>query len=367
MKYHIVLHRETNLSTQDEKAQQGECPRHVMWQLAQRLGAKIHAPHAQLSVNRQDHLWSKVLGTPQNWALAREVVQQAQPEDVIFCNSGVSGLPIAALCRTQPNPPKVAVFVHNLDRPRGRAALWLTQAATSVDWFAACSQHQIDFLRQYLRLPTEKATFIWDQTDMRFFSPGAPSAPKQRPLILSVGLEQRDYRTLAAATADLPVDVKISGFSEDAKALSKAFPAVMPENMSRQYYAWKDLLQLYRDADVVVVSTFPNRYAAGVQVMMEAMACGRPTVVTRTAGLEAYLVGHQGVLQVAPGDATAMREAIMRVLEQREVAAQLSQQALTIARQRHDSEHFIETLVQELDNLSRSPNRQAINLASKAM
>ncbi|MEM5838768.1 hypothetical protein AAHH59_10735, partial [Pediococcus acidilactici] len=57
-----------------------------------------------------------------------------------------------------------------------------------------------------------------DQTDTIFFRPSPASLDKPRPVIASVGLEKRDYRTLAAATSDLDVDVKISGFSRDASA-----------------------------------------------------------------------------------------------------------------------------------------------------
>jgi glycosyltransferase involved in cell wall biosynthesis len=357
MKYHVVLDQAINLGAQDAQAQNGQCPRHVMWQLAQRLNAAIHMPHDLLHIQPQDRLWSRMMSDPKHWALAREIVRQTGPEDIIFCNSEVSGLPIAALCRNLPNRPKLAVFVHNLDRPRGRLTLQLTQAAKSVDWFVACSQFQTDFLRKYLHLPPQKASFIWDQTDLQFFSPGPKLATKPRPIVMSVGLERRDYRTLAAATTDLPIDVKISGFSTNAKAMNKAFPDVMPENMSQQYYEWVDLLQLYREADVVVVSTFPSRYAAGVQVMMEAMACGRPVIVTQTEGLEAYLQGHDGVVQVPPGDAIAMRAAIVRLLENREAAAQLSQQALSVARERHNSERYIETLVDGLQGLQTPPSR----------
>lgn len=347
--YHIVLHREIDLSLQNEQAKNGQCPRHVMWQLAQRLGAAVHTPHPRLHIHNRDRWWSKLIGTPENWALAREIVSQTGSQDTIFCNSEASGLPLAALCRAKKDRPRIAMFVHNLDRPRGWAALRVLQAASHIDWFLACSQRQIDFLQQYLNLPVERATFIWDQTDLNFFSPGTPSPQKQRPVIVGVGLEQRDYRTLAIATSDLPVDVRISGFSRDAQTLGRAFPEVMPDNMSRQYYEWTELLQLYRDADVVVVSTFPNRYAAGVQVMMEAMACSRPTVVTCTEGLQAYLAGHDGVVQVPPGDATAMREAIVRLLEHHEEAERRSKQAFSIARERHDSERFVETLAKGLE------------------
>jgi hypothetical protein len=92
---------------------------------------------------------------------------------------------------------------------------------------------------------------LLEQTDTQFFTPGSVSGEKKRQTVVSVGLEKRDCRLLATATADLDVDVKISGFSKDAKALSQAFPDTMPENMSRQFYESPDLVQLYRDADLI--------------------------------------------------------------------------------------------------------------------
>ncbi|MCG9886999.1 MAG: glycosyltransferase family 4 protein [Cyanobacteria bacterium] len=351
MNYHIILHQETDLQLQAEQAKHGKSPRHCMFQLAQALGASIHVPHSRLKIRKRDRVRSKLLGAPENWALAREIVETTGPEDVIFCNSETSGLPIAALCRGRQDRPKIAVFIHNINRPRARIALRLLQATSHVDWFLACSQAQSNFIQEYLNLPEEKATFVWDQTDLNFFSPGPVSPQKKRPLIMSVGLEKRDYRTLAAATTDLPVDVKISGFSRDARVLAKAFPEVLPDNMSQQFYEWADLLQLYRDADVVVVSTFPNRYAAGVQAMMESMACGRPTVVTCTEGLQHYLSDNDGVIQVPPGDPAAMRQAIVRLLEHPEEAAHLSQRASLLVKERHDSDVFVEKMKKGLEAL----------------
>ena len=353
MAYHIVLHREMDLMAQDEQAQEGGGPRHAMGQLAQRLGASILTPHSGLRIRRRDYLGSKLVGSPENWALARELVDRTGSNDTIFCNSEAVGLPIVALSRDRIDRPKLAVFVHNIDRPRGRVALGVLQAAAYVDWFVTCSQSQTDFLRQYLNLPAERATFIWEQTDLTFFSPGPTSPGKRRPIILSVGLERRDYKTLATATADLSVDVKISGFSQDAKSLSQTFPDVMPANMSRQFYTWLDLLQLYRDADVVVVSTFPSQYAAGVQNMIEAMACGCPTIVTRTEGLETYLLDNDGVISIPPGDAVAMRQVIVRLLTHRKDAERLSKQATVIAQARHDSDHYVEILARGLEGLQQ--------------
>ena len=79
-----------------------------------------------------------------------------------------------------------------------------------------------------------------------------------------MGLERRDYRTLAQAVSGLDVDIRISGFSYHAAAMARSFPDPMPANMSCRFYSWPDLVQLYRDADVVVAPVFPSRYAAGV-------------------------------------------------------------------------------------------------------
>lgn len=131
-----------------------------------------------------------------------------------------------------------------------------------------------------------------------------------------------------------------------------AFPGLLiPNPACRQFYPWPDLLQLYRDADVVVVPVLPNGYAAGIQGMMEAMACGRPTLVTRTEGLKSYLANNDGVIPTPPGDVAAMRQAIEHLLAHREEAEQLAQRALAIAQERHDSERHVEFLAQGLEAL----------------
>jgi glycosyltransferase involved in cell wall biosynthesis len=148
----------------------------------------------------------------------------------------------------------------------------------------SCSKSQADFLARYLDLSPDRTCFVWDHTDTSFFCPG-PAQKKERATIVSVGLEQRDYRTLAHATESMNVDVCISGFSRDSATSRRAFPETLPSNMSRRFYDWSDLAQLYRDAAIVVVSVFENNYAAGVQGLMEGMASGRPVVVTATEGL----------------------------------------------------------------------------------
>ena len=272
-----------------------------MWELAQRLDAEIHEPSPE-PAHGADVLRSRVAPPDSLWTLARRVRAETGPDDAVFCPSEAGGLQFAAVCDQEARArPRLAMFVHNVDRPRARFALKWWHMARSVDLFLACSSAQVQFLRSFLGLSADRARLLWDHTDLRFFAPGPASLDKRRPIIASVGLEQRDHKTLAAASRDLDVDVRISGYSQDAAAMERTFPNPLPANMSRRFYEWPELVQLYRDADVVVVSCHENRYAAGVQSLMEAMACCRPVIATATRGLAAYL--HPSVIAVPPGDA----------------------------------------------------------------
>jgi glycosyltransferase involved in cell wall biosynthesis len=344
MRYHVALGRHQDLAGMDLAARDGKNPRHVMWALTQRLGATIHSPQG-LTGTTIDRLRSKVAGGAVHWALARSLSGRLGPDDLVFCTGEDVGLPVAATLGKRRGGPKVVVFVHNLDRPRGRVALKLFGAARKVDLFVTNTSVQADFLRDFLRLPESRVAVILDQTDTKFFTPGPASPGKARPVIASVGLEKRDYRTLAEATQDLDVDVKISAFSPDAKAESRMFPETMPANMSRRFFEWPEMVQLYRDADVVALSLFPNDYTAGVNVLMEAWACRRPVVLTRTRGLVDYVADDpDAVTCSAPGDAADLRRAIVGLLSDRGRADAQAERGYRKAINGHDSDSYVERM-----------------------
>jgi hypothetical protein len=350
MPFHLLLPRTLRLPDAAAQAARGLAPRHAMWELAQRLDAEIHEPGAE-HAHGGDLLRSRLAPPDSLWNLARRVLAKTGPRDAVFCPSEAGGLQFAAVCDQAGRArPRLAVFVHNVDRPRARLALKWWHMARSVDLFLACSSAQVQFLRSFLGLPEERTRLIWDHTDLRFFAPGPPSPGKRRPLIASVGLEQRDYTTLAAASHDLDLDVRISGFSKDVATLARSFPNPLPANMTRRFYEWPELVQLYRDADVVVVSCHENRYAAGVQSLMEAMACRRPVIATATRGLAAYL--HPSVIAVPPGDAAAMRAAIGRVLADPAGAEARARVGHAHALRTFDMDRYVETVGNALGSLA---------------
>lgn len=353
MTYHIVLNRPVDLAAITQRARAGENPRHSMAALAESLDARVH-DGSGLEPDALDRLVARITRTrPLWWAIARRLRRDLGPGDVVFCTGEDVGIPVAALCGGR-RGARVAIMVHYVDRPKGRLALRLFRIGQRAALLTAVAHPQARFLDGFVAQAanrTARARFVTDQTDTAFFRPGPASPGKARPVIASVGLEQRDYATLAAATEALDVDVRISGFSADTKVLARAFPATRPANMSQRFYPWPELLQLYRDADIMVVSLFPANHAAGVQALMEALACGRPVVVTATEGLEGYLDRPDVLRVVPPGDPAAMRAAITDLLAKPDERARMGERAAALARERYPLERYVEDLSSALRDL----------------
>lgn len=82
----------------------------------------------------------------------------------------------------------------------------------------------------------------------------------------------------------------------------------------RQQLSHGDLRREYQRARVCAVAVKPNLHCSGITTVLEAMACGRPVVVTDTPGMRDYVSDGEHGLLVPPGDAEAMADAITALL-----------------------------------------------------
>lgn len=355
MVYHVTLSSPFDLEWFNQEARQGKRPRHVMWDVSQQLGATVHDP-GQYQVSTFDKLCARFFGQPGQWALSRALVSQLEDNDLVFCTGEDVGIPLAILCKIMGKRPKLAVTVMAPDRPRTRAALKLFSLGQQIDLFLTNTRLKADSLSRCLNLNPDQVHLLSEQTDVKFFTPGAVSADKSRPIVASAGLEQRDYKTLALATQDLDVDVRICAVSPNASPKTcVTFPGVTPKNMVSRHYDWLELRQLYRDADVVAISLLDNHYAAGLTVLMEAMACRKPVVMTRTAGLAERLIDEGYVIGVQPGDAIGMQQAILNLLNHPKLAETLADRGYNLVHHVHASEIYVSNLVSKLESLNKLP------------
>jgi glycosyltransferase involved in cell wall biosynthesis len=359
MNYHIAFGRIWDFDRLAEDSAAGKAPRHVIFDLARRIGADCHVPNYE--PNGTDRLRAKLVNTPEQWALARNLADRLTANDLIYCTGEDVGLPLAFCCNAQ-NLPRIVLFLHAGHKLRNRLLFALGNGVKKIALFVTNCEAQVQFLLK-LGVEVDRIHFLLEQTDTAFFSPGPANpnsqspnsqspnsqSPKARPIIASVGLEFRDYRTLAAATADMDVDVRISGFSKDIAAMARSFPDVVPRNMDRRFYSWPDLTQLYRDADIVVVSLFPSDATSGVTTLLEAMACRRPVIASQTIGLVDYIDDPDTVTTVPVEDVDRLRTAIQTLLADREAADRQAEAGYQRVQDNHRSEPYIAALMSILD------------------
>lgn len=311
--FHVVAAAPLDADRMRAEIAAGERPGSFLMSLADALGAKLYEPDDG-AARAPGFLEKHLLRPPARFlAVADRVHDACRDDDVVFCITEGVGLALAANLLRSGKKTRLAVFGHNIVRPRMRAAMALTPWFARIDRLYLLSPLMAATTRRRLPAMARRIVTPFEQTDDAFFTPG-PARAKPRPLIIGVGLEQRDYRTLARAVAGLDVDVRISAFSKDARRQRESMPDAMPDNMSAAYYSWRDLAQLYRDADIVVAPLLPNAYAAGITSLLEAAASGRPVIATRTAGLDGAFCDPSAIVWTPPRDAPSLRAAIDALL-----------------------------------------------------
>jgi glycosyltransferase involved in cell wall biosynthesis len=98
-----------------------------------------------------------------------------------------------------------------------------------------------------------------------------------------------------------------------------------------------------RALDIVVhASTQPEPFG---RVVVEAMACGRPVVVSRSGGVAELVRDDENALGFRPGDAAAMSGCIERLAGDAGLRRQLGIQARRWAEQRFDRSRLAEEIV----------------------
>lgn len=353
LNYYIIL---TNIHAKrinEQCSPQSTLPKSDLLLLAESLGASFIEQY-DCPVKPIDRIRAQLSSTPENWAFARAIASQLNPDDIVFCPGEEIGIPLVNVCGAKQERPKIIVWFHRITGLRSRLALKLFRIGQLVDLAVVSSRPNQIFLENHLNLTDEQILFWWHPINIDYFASkmsSASSANNPRPLVVSCGLEQRDYKLLAAATSELDLDVKVAGFSQFQSVVAKNFPQVMPENMSNKQYSLPELVKLYNDADVMVVCLKQNNGTSGVTVLLEAMACRKPVVCTRTKGLNDYLDDEQAITTIEPGDVIGLQKAILYLLDHPEEAQQRAERAYQLVHQRNNLEQQVDVLVQFIRTL----------------
>lgn len=221
-------------------------------------------------------------------------------------------------------------------------------ALPRVDRILLVGRNQEAWLRRHMpRAAPARAIQHW--VDTGFFTP-AP-APRSGH-VLSVGNDRgRDFATLVEAVRRLDAPTRI----RTDQPVAGTLPAWV--TLLRERISFAALRDLYAGAAVVVVPLHDTVHASGVNGVLEAMAMGRPLVVSGSAGIRDVVRDGETCLVVPPEDAAALRGAVARLLADPALAARLGENARRDAETRFGLAPFAQRLAAELWSVHRERAR----------
>ena len=309
-------------------------------------------------------------------ALAWLAFRRGDDFDVIVTDGEHVGIPLAALLRASRTRVRHVTIGHRLSSRKKRLFFKILHVERRIDRIALHSRRQFEHAVGQLGIGAERLSLIPYQVDTDFW---APRAVAEERLVVSAGLEHRDYGTLFRAVEGLDAEVVIGAASHWSKHGLSDRPH--PSNVRIGSFDYEALRDLYARASVVVVPLVDVDNQAGVTTILEAMAMAKAVIVSQSLGqtdvvedrratargaqrprptsLARALAERSGVrvepngFYVPPGDPAALRSAIAYLLDHPQERAALGRAGRRLAEELFTVRQFAERMRAIVDEAIR--------------
>jgi len=195
-------------------------------------------------------------------------------------------------------------------------------------------QAAYDFVRERFRIPEDKMHIFLNSIDLERFAP----RPELRPIegrVIFVGRLNRVKRLdlLIRAMADIDgTDLQVVGEGEDREDLEALAGELDVPTLFHGRVPNQVLPETLAYGQVFVL---PSVKEGNPKALMEAMACGRPCIATAAPG-NTDLIRHEETGLLVSDDPEAISQAIRRVLDNPDWAAEMGKRARSFAEQHFD-------------------------------
>lgn len=234
------------------------------------------------------------------------ITKRISQYNAVLSASEKTALPLSMFLSLSGQHIPHVVISHHLSSKNKSRLFRIWQVHKTFNHVICVSQAQRDYAVKNLHIPALKAHFIYDKVDHGFFR---PMEDEPDNFVLAVGQEQRDYNTLYKALSGTGIKIIIVASSNWS---TYRLPILGDSNAEVvRNIPYTLLRSLYARARLVVVPLNNVCYAAGSNTILEAMAMGKPVVVTNTPGIREYIQDGETGLFVSPGDSTLLRETIL--------------------------------------------------------
>jgi glycosyltransferase involved in cell wall biosynthesis len=242
---------------------------------------------------------------------------------------------------------------------RARLVLWIYKPVGAFSWrslrglssahavregyagWLALTPHVEEWLRR--EHPRARVRRVVWAADTDYF----PPATGPGTYFTATGVTQRDYAVLMEAARNVAFPFVILG-PEELKAQAPANVTWRGRNRQQPHTTINDdeLRKLYQGARAVLIPLRPDPDdASGFTNLLEAMACGRPVVMTRTGALDLTPAALGIGYDVAPDDAVGWQTALQKLATEPATAERMGAKAAELARDYFNLPRFEKDLV----------------------
>lgn len=283
-------------------------------------------------------------------------LRELRAADVVFSTVDRTGIPVAFLRRLGiVRTPVVYVAIGLPERVAGlrpRMKNLYRSAFRRLDAILAYGAGEADAIRAWLGEGGPRVVFVPFGVDTEAFR-SAPAGAAEVD-VLSVGADpRRDFGLLLEVAHARPEwSFEVVATFDGARALEPT-----PGNvLIRTDVPLATVRERLEAARVVALPVRENSYSGATTVLLQAMACGKPVVVSRTAAIERgyELEDGRNCRLVPPGDAQALEEAVASVLADPAAARQLGTRARETVEQHLGWERFTRTIRGLLEEAART-------------
>lgn len=228
----------------------------------------------------------------------------------------------------------------------------LRRLLRDADCIVSFSTAEQGALCRQLRLPPERFRFVPRFAEARAASPEDGSDDDGEAFVLALGHSNRDFPTLweALRGTDLRVVMYRNPWMHGRELPNvRAIPSLL---------AAADEAALVAQAAFHVIPLKPAAFSSGLTVLLRAMGQGKAVIVSDTTGIRDYVRDGETALLVPPGDAGALRDAMLRLWRDPEERERLGRNAAQAVRDQFAAPNFalqLARIAQEIVGTSTPP------------
>ena len=229
--------------------------------------------------------------------------------------------------------------------PSGMKRRFSRFALRKTTLFVVHSRAEIDACSEWLALDKSRFVFVPLQCPKR-----ETTIPEDvdSPYLLSMGSANRDYALLFEVVRELGIRTVIVAGKHAVQHLNKPSNVELTSGLTQEQC--HELLQGCR---VSVIPVANAQTASGQVTLLDSLAFGKPTVVTRCPGSIDYIVDGVTALAVQPGDGAQLKDAIARLWDSKDLRDRLSAAGRADARERFSDEAVGKALGEICNDIAR--------------